>query len=88
MLAHLDVHPVATDTGVQASAPYNLLITRRWMLLVSRSRECFENISVNALGFVGSLLVRDDRELDTLLRHGPMQILCGVSGHPSPVSGR
>src|SRR5512135_2083822 len=33
------------------SAPYNLLLTRRWMLLVPRRRECVESISVNALGF-------------------------------------
>ncbi len=88
MLALLDIHPVHTGDGVQASAPYNLLITRRWILLVPRIREHLEQISVNALGFAGSLFVRNDAQLRTLLRHGPMHILCEVSGHFHQVSER
>jgi hypothetical protein len=39
---------------------YNLLIARRWMLLVPRRRERFETPSVNAVGFAGSLFTRTD----------------------------
>lgn len=60
--------------------PYNLLLTRRWMLVVPRSRECWEGTSVNALGFAGSLLVRDRRQLDRLRRLGPMRVLAEVAG--------
>jgi ATP adenylyltransferase len=63
----------------RASAPYNLLATRRWMLLVPRSQERFGVISVNALGFAGSLFVRDDAELATLRRAGPMAALAAVA---------
>ncbi len=55
--------------------PYNLLVTRKWMLLVPRSVEMYESISVNALGFAGSLLARDGRELGLIRERGPMRIL-------------
>ncbi len=36
------------------------------MLLVPRSTECVEGISVNALGFAGGFLVKDESQLDRL----------------------
>jgi ATP adenylyltransferase len=58
--------------------PYNLLVTHGWMMFVPRAREHFESISVNALGFVGSLFVRNERELQRVKRTGPMNVLCDV----------
>lgn len=55
--------------------PYNLLATREWMLLVPRSVEHYESISVNALGFAGSLLARDERELELIRQRGPLGVL-------------
>jgi ATP adenylyltransferase len=55
--------------------PYNLLVTREWMLFVPRARECWEGISVNALGFAGSLLVRDREALARLRAAGPLAAL-------------
>lgn len=63
----------------RGSAPYNLLITRRWMLLVLRSRERVNGVSVNALGFAGSLLVKDEEGLRTVRREGPLAVLRGVA---------
>jgi ATP adenylyltransferase len=63
----------------QQPAPYNLLVTREWMLLVPRSVECFEGISINALGFAGALLVKDAQELEVLKMHGPMTALQAVT---------
>ncbi len=57
---------------------YNLLATRRWMMLVPRSLEHFEGISINALGFAGELLVTDRDQLSTLREHGPMAALKAV----------
>ncbi len=48
------------------SQAYNLLITRRWMLLVPRASECFEQISLNALAFAGALLVHNEDQLAQL----------------------
>lgn len=57
------------------SGPYNLLVTRRWMLVVPRAAECVEGVSINALGFAGSLFVRDAQQLDVVKRLGPMKLL-------------
>lgn len=58
--------------------PYNLLLTRRWMLLVPRSREYWRKVSINALGFAGSLLVRNRSELDRISKIGPLAALSSV----------
>jgi ATP adenylyltransferase len=60
---------------VGGDRPYNLLITRDWMLFVPRAQEKWESTSVNALGFAGALLVRDEDELARVREVGPMQLL-------------
>jgi ATP adenylyltransferase len=64
-----------TVDDVVSPGPYNLLATRNWMLLVPRSVEHFESISVNAMGFAGSLLARNERELELIRERGPLSIL-------------
>jgi ATP adenylyltransferase len=49
------------------------------MLLVPRSRESWRSIPVNSLGFAGSLLARDERDLETIRGSGPMNILKAVA---------
>src|SRR5215475_10420444 len=71
---------VDTSPGAHPpTAPYNLLVTRRWLLLVPRSQECFEGISINALGFAGAFFVKDVSQLAILRREGPMRVLERVS---------
>lgn len=65
--------------GDRLATPYNLLVTRRWMLAVPRVRECFHSISCNSLTFAGALLARDAGELDVLQRHGPLAVLRHVT---------
>ncbi len=62
------------------SGPYNLLMTRRWMLVVPRGEEFFESMSLNALAYAGGLLVKDGAELARVRDVGPMALLrhCGV----------
>lgn len=67
-----DVEPISP-------APYNLLVTRDWIFLVPRSTECFKGLSVNALGFAGALLVKDEKQLDLLKTCGPMTVLQQVA---------
>lgn len=55
--------------------PYNLLCTRRWMMMVPRSQESYGKISINALGFAGSLLVKNQDLLTQLKAVGPMAVL-------------
>ncbi|RMH10101.1 MAG: phosphorylase [Nitrospirae bacterium] len=62
--------------------PYNLLVTQEWMLLVPRSQECFEGISINALGFAGMFLVKDQQQHYTIKQHGPLKALQHVGIRP------
>jgi ATP adenylyltransferase len=61
------------------SRPYCFIITRDWMLLVPRSKEFFEDISINTLAFAGSLFVRNEQQLERLKSVGPMSALASVS---------
>lgn len=75
MLAAVGIASIETPDGPRQSAPYNLLVTRAWMLLVPRSRECIDGIPANALGYAGSLFVRDREQLATIRRRGPLTVL-------------
>jgi len=57
------------------TGPYNLIVSREWMLLVPRRRETYHAITVNALGIAGALLVWDDAQLRVLREEGPMAAL-------------
>jgi ATP adenylyltransferase len=70
----------AANDEPRRAAPYNLLVARRWMLAVRRSKEKFGSISVNALGFAGSLFMRDEEEMRRLREAGPMNVLRAVAG--------
>ena len=72
------------DPALPEPPPYNLLVTRRYMLLVPRTRDTYEGISVNALGFAGSFFVRDRALLETIRRLGPMRMLREVTPERMP----
>jgi ATP adenylyltransferase len=62
----------------QQTDNYNLLITKQWMMMIPRSKPEFKSISVNSLGFAGALLVKNDSELETLIKYKPLHILAKV----------
>ncbi len=70
---------IAFGDGKAQTYPYNLLATRDWMLIVPRTAESFQSISVNALGFAGSMLVRNQNEMSLLRSAGPLEALQRVS---------
>ncbi len=61
--------------GLKQTGAYNLLITQDWMMVVKRSHEHFQGIPVNALGFAGTLLVKNQAQLLLLKRITPLQLL-------------
>lgn len=79
LLEAAGLRAIEVNGELHQSAPYNLLITPRWMLLVPRSSERVEGISVNALGFAGSLFVRDAAQMQVIKRLGPMSMLQRVA---------
>jgi len=79
LLGRCGICAVAAADGEVHSAPYNLLVWRRWMLVVPRSRACFGSIPVNGLGFAGTLFVRSQEDLERVRAVGPMQVLRAVA---------
>ena len=61
---------------------FNLLVGQGWMLVVPRSVECFEDVSVAAINFGGVLYVRRREQLDRLRAVGPLAALASV-GDPA-----
>jgi ATP adenylyltransferase len=49
---------------------------------VPRSREFFEGVSINAIGFAGGLLVRNRKQLAILRDRGPMAALRETAAAP------
>ncbi len=77
MMVDLEVvaPPVTETPDARQRRPYNLLVTHDWMLALPRSAEFAKGVSVNAVGFVGGLLVRSEDQLEQVARAGPMSIL-------------
>jgi sulfate adenylyltransferase (ADP) / ATP adenylyltransferase len=66
------------ETDAAPVFAYNLLVTRRWMLMVPRRQESHGGISINALGFAGSMFVKNQEQLERLRGLGPMRVLEAV----------
>lgn len=72
------VSMTAAMHGEQTGA-YNLLVTRRWLLLVPRQQDEYEGISVNSLGFAGTLFVKNAEQQAQLAAIGPLELLRNVA---------
>lgn len=74
---------IALDLSATANPmpPYNLLVSRDWMLVVPRRREKWQDVSINALGYAGSLFVRSPEQIERLRAEGPLAVL-GAVGFP------
>ncbi len=60
------------------SKPYNLLITSKWIALITRKTDSSNGFSINALGFAGYFLGTKRSDIDTLIKFGPERILKDV----------
>lgn len=80
LLAVVGIKGVESGGELRQSAPYNLLVADDWMLVVPRVEECFRGVSVNALGFAGSIFVKDRTQLEAIRAVGPMYMLQVVAG--------
>lgn len=79
--AHSTYLALLREVGCEKpGTPYNLLATRDWTMVVPRTQECFGPISLNALAFAGSLLVRNREQLEHVRSVGPMSVLRAVTG--------
>jgi ATP adenylyltransferase len=78
LLQAAGLNPGIQESSCQQPRAYNLLATRQWMLLIPRSSEEFKSISVNSLGFAGTLAVRNEQHMKILVEQGPMTVLKNV----------
>ena len=62
-----------------SNSAFNLIAARDWLALIGRGAECFEDISVNALGFAGTFFVRSPAQLGRLISVGPTEVLRQVA---------
>jgi len=76
MTAQLALQP---EKGDELSLPHNLLMTREHLWVVPRHRERHGGLAVNALGFAGTLLVKNDRQLEELQMIGCLPLLKAVA---------
>ena len=82
LLHSLDIDdPTGNWAGTQRNA-YNLLGTRHWLMVVPRRQDDYLGISVNSLGFAGSLLVKNQEQMEQLKQIGPMTLLKEVGQTP------
>ena len=71
------------DLGIDAMhaplPPYNLLLTRGWMWLIPRRAERWRDMSINALGFAGSLFIKSRDRFAAFESAGPLAALNAVT---------
>jgi ATP adenylyltransferase len=79
MLTSVGMNAPGTSALTRQSQPYCFIVTREWMLLVPRSREHIEDISLNSLAFAGSFFVWNKDQLERLREFGPINALRTVS---------
>jgi len=56
-----------------------MLMTREYLWVVPRTRGSFQGLSVNALGFAGTFLVKDEVQRQQLDQIGCLQLLKAIS---------
>jgi ATP adenylyltransferase len=73
----------AAHPEARPAMAYNLLVTRRWMLIVPRSGEQVGGIGINALAYAGSLFVRDQAQMAAVKRVGPLRLITRAAVQPN-----
>lgn len=85
---HHQYRALLDKTALQVDAnplSYNLLLTTEWMMAVPRRQESAGPVSVNALGFAGTFLLRSEEEISYIRNLGFLAVL-QVVGMPWPSS--
>ncbi|HSQ77945.1 MAG TPA: phosphorylase [Nitrospirota bacterium] len=79
MLRSIGLNTPDASRLIVQSMPYCFLVARGWMLLVPRSHEFFDGVSLNSLAYAGSLFVRNEEQLARLKAFGPMKALASAA---------
>lgn len=57
---------------------YNMLATKEYLIIIPRLQERSQSISINSLGFAGSLLVSNSEKMEIIKKIGPLTLLTNV----------
>jgi ATP adenylyltransferase len=79
MMEMLGMRGTRTDGEFRQPVPYNLLLTRNWMLLVPRVKGHYKTLPIDGLAFAGSIFVANATQLAVLRERGPMGALSDVA---------
>jgi ATP adenylyltransferase len=74
---------VGLPPDAEPMPPYNLLVNPDWLLLVPRRCEKWTDVSVNSLGFAGSLFARNAEQIERIRAAGPLAVLAAVGLPPA-----
>ena len=58
--------------------PYNILVSKKWIAIIKRSKDGLYGFSINALGFAGYLLATQNSNIDWLDQYGPANLLAKI----------
>ncbi|KAL1919336.1 uncharacterized protein VTP21DRAFT_2029 [Calcarisporiella thermophila] len=78
MIDQIRHHPTS-QTSSAGFVSYNFLLSQDTMMLVPRTLEKWGDISINSLGFAGTLLVKSLEQLNTVKTNSILDILKSVS---------
>lgn len=77
---HKILNELKLDILADGLAPaHNLLMTRDHLWVVPRNQGSFNHLAINALGFAGTILVKDDHQLTQLDQIGCLELLKSVT---------
>jgi ATP adenylyltransferase len=71
---HRTYRSLIESFGLAEPFPYNMLLTKRWMLIVPRSQEAVEGIQINSLGYAGAFLAKTEDEC-ARIEKDPLEVL-------------
>ena len=82
LLASVGIAAYTAPDGTNRLPPYNLLLTREWMVVIPRRQDPVEGISMNAMAYAGSFVAMGDEQLETIRGRGPLYLLA-EAGFPA-----
>lgn len=59
----------------QAACPHNAVLTKKWIVTIPRSRENVDGTTANSAGMMGSIWLRDEKQLEKWMAQGPAWVL-------------
>ncbi|KAK9453918.1 ATP adenylyltransferase-domain-containing protein [Dipodascopsis uninucleata] len=65
----------------QKEKSFNFVMTKEWMFIAPRSKETYEDISINSTGMAGLLLAKSEDQFNLIKQIGPLE-LTGMVGLP------